>query len=234
MTRPAIEVVPTSSGTAKGRQFLERFKAILSYQVLKAYRAVERCPNRGRLGGHRDKCVCCGYETAISPSNSCRSRCCPRKCQAQARAQPSAPGTAAHDLLNTNYFHVVFTLAPRTEPAGAVLLPGHSSTCYSTPAPRPCSKSACRSPKRLGAEIGFLSILHTWSQNLLAHLPHVHCLVPAGGLSPGSSAPGSPPATRCSSCPFPYCTPWLPQEVSSARLRQLYRKNLLNPERSSR
>ena len=67
MTRPAIEVADIVR--AKGRQFLERFKAILSYQQLKAYRAVERC-RTAALGGHKDKCVNCQYEAPIS-YNSC-------------------------------------------------------------------------------------------------------------------------------------------------------------------
>jgi hypothetical protein len=109
MTRPAIEVADIVR--AKGRPFLERFQAILSYQVLKAYRAVERC-RTAALGGHKDKCVGCSYETGIS-YNSCRSRCCP-KCQAQARAQWLQ--AQQRDLLNTNYFHVVFTLPHELNP----------------------------------------------------------------------------------------------------------------------
>lgn len=80
MTRPAIEVADIVR--RKGKQFLERSKTVLSYQQLKAYRAVERC-RTAALGGHRDKCEECPYEAPFS-YNSCRSRCCP-KCQAQAR-----------------------------------------------------------------------------------------------------------------------------------------------------
>ncbi len=72
MTRPAIEVADIVR--RRGRQFLERFNAVLSYQQLKAYRAVERC-RTAALGGHKDKCVDCQYEPPIS-YNSCRSRCC--------------------------------------------------------------------------------------------------------------------------------------------------------------
>ena len=80
MTRPAFEMADIVR--RKGRQFLERFKAVLNYQQLKAFRAVKRC-RTAALGGHRDKCEDCTYEAPFS-YNSCRSRCCP-KCQAQAR-----------------------------------------------------------------------------------------------------------------------------------------------------
>jgi hypothetical protein len=109
MTQPAIEVADIVR--TKGRQFLERFKAILSYQALKAFRAVLRC-RTAALGGHKDKCVDCHYEAPIS-YNSCRSRCCP-KCQAQARQRWVE--AQLRDLLNTNYFHVVFTVPHELNP----------------------------------------------------------------------------------------------------------------------
>jgi hypothetical protein len=173
MTRPAIEVADVVR--AKGRQFLERYQSSVSYQQLKAYRAVLRC-RTAALGGHKDKCVGCAYEPPIS-YNSCRSRCCP-KCQAQARTRWLE--AQQRDLLNTNYFHVVFTVphelnslaltTPR--PFFDLLFEASSQTLLEVAA----------DPRRLGAEIGFLSILHTWSSNLLPHF-HVHCVVPAGGLS---------------------------------------------------
>ncbi|HEY1964103.1 MAG TPA: IS91 family transposase [Acidobacteriaceae bacterium] len=173
MMRPAIEVADVVR--AKGRQFLERFNSSLSYQQLKAYRAVLRC-RTAALGGHKDKCIDCQYEAPIS-YNSCRSRCCP-KCQAQARRRWLE---AQHrDLLNTNYFHVVFTVPHELNPLALtspkrflhLLFAASSETLLEVAA----------DPKRLGAQIGFLSILHTWSSNLLGHY-HVHCVVPAGGLS---------------------------------------------------
>lgn len=97
MTRPALEVADIVR--SKGRQFLQRFQAVLSYQQLKACRAVERC-RTAALGGHKDKCVDCQYEAPIS-YNSCRSRCCP-KCQAQARRRWLE--AQQRDLLNTNYY----------------------------------------------------------------------------------------------------------------------------------
>lgn len=174
MTRPAIEVADIVR--ARGTQFLERYQSSVSYQQLKAYRAVERC-RTAALGGHKDKCVDCGYAAPIS-YNSCRSRCCP-KCQAQARQRWLE--LQQRDLLNTNYFHVVFTLPHELnplaltspEPLFNLLFDSVSQTLLEVAA----------DPRRLGAKIGFLSILHTWSSNLLGHY-HIHSVVPGGGLSP--------------------------------------------------
>jgi Putative transposase/Transposase zinc-binding domain len=173
MPRPAIEVADILR--AKGRQFLERYQSSLSYQQLKAYRAVLRC-RTAALGGHKDRCVGCAYEAPIS-FNSCRSRCCP-KCQAQARRRWLE--AQQRDLVNTNYFHVVFTVPHELNPLALttprrffdLLFEASSQTLLEVAA----------DPKRLGAQIGFLSILHTWSSNLLPHY-HIHCVVPAGGLS---------------------------------------------------
>jgi len=174
MTRPAIEVADIAR--AQGRQFLERYHSSLSYQQLKAYRAVLRC-RTAALGGHIDECHGCGYQAPIS-YNSCRSRCCP-KCQAQARQRWIE--ARQRDLLPTGYFHVVFTLPHElnvfalTSPAPFydLLFSASSQTLLEVAA----------DPARLGAEIGLLAILHSWGSNLLLH-PHIHCVVPAGGLSP--------------------------------------------------
>ena len=173
MTRPAIEVADIVR--AKGRQFLERFKAILSYQQLKAFRAVLRC-RTAALGGHKDRCVGCAYEPPIS-FNSCRSRCCP-KCQAHARRRWLE--AQQRDLLNTNYFHVVFTLPHELNPLALTTPKRFFDLLFEASSQTLLEVAA--DPRRLGAEIGFLSILHTWSSNLLAHY-HIHCVVPAGGLS---------------------------------------------------
>jgi Putative transposase/Transposase zinc-binding domain len=173
MTRPALEVADVVR--TQGRRFLQRYQSSLSYQQLKAYRAVERC-RTAALGGHKDKCVDCQYEAPIS-YNSCRSRCCP-KCQAQARRLWLE--TQQRDLINTNYFHVVFTVPHELNPLGLtsprpfldLLFDASSQTLL----------EVAVDPRRLGAEIGFLSILHTWSSNLLPHY-HIHAVVPAGGLS---------------------------------------------------
>jgi len=173
MTRPAIEVADIAR--AQGRQFLDRYQTSLSYQQLKAYRAVVRC-RTAALGGHVDVCHGCGYQTGIS-YNSCRSRCCP-KCQAQARQRWIE--AQQRNLLPTGYFHVVFTVPHQlnvfalTSPAAFydLLFSASSQTLL----------EAAADPKWLGAEIGFLAILHSWGSNLLLH-PHAHCVVPGGGLS---------------------------------------------------
>ena len=173
MTRPAFEMADIVR--RRGKQFLERFKAVLNYQQLKAYRAIRRC-RTAALGGHKDKCEQCPYEAPIS-YNSCRSRCCP-KCQARARRLWLE--AQRRDLLNTNYFHVVFTLPHELNPLALtsprpvldLLFQAVSQTLLEVAA----------DPQRLGAEIGFLSILHTWGSNLLPHY-HIHCVVPGGGLS---------------------------------------------------
>jgi hypothetical protein len=216
MSRPAIEVADIVR--ARGRQFLKRFKAILSYQTLKAFRAVWRC-RTAALGGHKDRCVDCRYEAPIS-YNSCRSRCCP-KCQAQARRRWLE--AQQRDLLTTNYFHVVFTVPHELNPLGLtsrrrfldLLFEASSQTLLEVAA----------DPKRLGAEIGFLAILHTWSSNLLPHY-HIHCVVPAGGLSADHQR-----WIHTSHPLFLLPVPVLRtvfREKFLAGLRQLYGKGLLN------
>jgi len=215
MTRPAFEMADIFR--RKGRQFIKRFKAVLSYQQLKACRAVERCRTRA-LGGHKDKCEGCQYEAPIS-YNSCRSRCCP-KCQAQARRRWLE--AQRRDLLNTNYFHVVFTLPHELNPLALIsrgplldlLFEASSQTLL----------EVARDPRRLGAEIGFLSILHTWSSNLLPHY-HVHCVVPGGGLSADQQRwiPTSHPLFLM---PVPVLSRVFREKFLSG-LRHLYRKRLL-------
>jgi Putative transposase/Transposase zinc-binding domain len=216
MTRPAIEMADIVR--RKGRQFLQRFKAILSYQQLKACRAIERC-RTAALGGHKDKCEHCQYEAPIS-YNSCRSRCCP-KCQAHARRLWLE--AQRRDLLNTNYFHVVFTVPHDLNPLGLtsrrpfldLLFDASSQTLL----------EVARDPKRLGAEIGFLAILHTWSSNLLPHY-HIHAVVPAGGLSADHQR-----WIHTSHPLFLLPVPVLRRvfrEKFLAGIRQLYRKDLLN------
>jgi putative transposase/transposase-like zinc-binding protein len=173
VTRPAIEVADIAR--AKRRQFFERYHSSLSYQQLKAYRAVEHCRTRA-LGGHRDKCEDCTYQAAMS-YNSCRSRCCP-KCQAQSRRRWLE--LQQRDLLNTHYFHVIFTLPHELNPLG-LTSPGPFLDLLFDASSQALLEVAGE-PQHLGAEIGFLSILHTWSSNLLVHY-HIHAVVPAGGLS---------------------------------------------------
>jgi hypothetical protein len=136
--------------------------------------AILRC-RTAALGGHLDKCVSCGHQ-AIS-YNSCRDRNCP-KCQGNARAKWLAARSA--ELLPVPYFHVVFTLP---HDLSAIALQNKRllyDLLYRTSAAT--MLELARDPKHLGADIGFLGVLHTWGQNL-EHHPHVHYIVPAGGLA---------------------------------------------------
>ncbi|MGH2398020.1 MAG: IS91 family transposase, partial [bacterium] len=138
--------------------------------------AIETC-RTAALGGHVDLCSNCA-DRQIS-YNSCRNRHCP-KCQALARAKWLEARMS--ELLPVPYFHVVFTLPHQLAPLAlqnkALLYDLLLRTTFDT------LKTIARDPKHLGAEIGGLGILHTWGQNLLHH-PHVHCVVPGGGFSPG-------------------------------------------------
>lgn len=173
MTRPALEVADIID--AQGNRFLEQYRASFSFQQLKVFRALQNC-RTAALGGHLDACSHCGHQ-AIS-YNSCRNRHCP-KCQTQARQRWLA--AREQEVLPTPYFHVVFSvphelnvLALENPRAFYDLLFAASSATL---------LEVAANPKYLGAEIGFLSILHTWGQNLLLH-PHIHGVVPAGGLTP--------------------------------------------------
>ena len=172
MSRPTVEVADLLR--THGDRFATENRSWLSYQQLKLLRAIQRCRTPA-LGGHLDHCTGCGH-SAIS-FNSCRNRHCP-KCQAQARQRWLA--SREQELLGLSYFHVVFTLPHE-----------FNRLCQRNPAVlynllfRATAETlleVAADPKHLGADIGFLAILHTWGQNLLLH-PHIHCLIPAGGLS---------------------------------------------------
>jgi len=172
MTRPTLEVADILR--AQGDRFLERYRSSFDFQQLKAFRAIQRC-RTAALGGHRDACQTCGYQ-AIS-YNSCRNRHCP-KCQAQARERWLAAGE--RELLDTSYFHVVFTV-PHELNVLALENPRLFYDLLFTASAQTLLEIAS-DLKHLGAEIGVLAILHSWGQNLLLH-PHIHCVIPAGGLS---------------------------------------------------
>jgi hypothetical protein len=147
----------------------------LSAQQRSVLRAIARC-RTAALGGHLDRCDACGHQ-AIS-YNSCRNRHCP-KCQAQARERWLH--ARERELLDVPYIHVVFTLPHSLLP----LAYRNSATLYTWLFQTSAAtlREIAADPRHLGADIGVLSILHTWGQTLVRH-PHVHCVVPAGGLSP--------------------------------------------------
>jgi hypothetical protein len=131
------------------------------------------------LGGHVEQCTACG-NTRIA-YNSCRNRHCP-KCLNLARAEWLEARCA--ELLPVPYFHVVFTL-----PVQLGEIAFHNKAVVYDILMRTAAetlRTIAADPKHLGAEIGLIAVLHTWGQNLHHH-PHVHCIVPGGGLSPDRS-----------------------------------------------
>ena len=174
MPRPSLEMADVIR--AAGAAFLSRRHRWLTWLHLRVLLAIVRC-RTPLLGGHVDECSRCGHHPAIS-YNSCRNRHCP-KCQTNARDQWLE--ARSRDLLPTPYVHVVFTLPHKLSP----LALQNKREIYSLlfRASAETLLEMARDPKHLGAEIGFFSVLHTWSQQLQHH-PHVHCVVPAGGLAP--------------------------------------------------
>jgi hypothetical protein len=150
----------------------------LSGEQRRILRAVVNC-RTAALGGHVQTCDTCQFQRIAY--NSCRNRHCP-KCQASACAQWMED--RAGELLPVEYFHVVFTL-PDTFNALAL---GNKRIVYGVlfDAVSQTLAEVAANPKHLGARIGFIGILHTWGQNLSLH-PHIHCVVPGGGLSPDGS-----------------------------------------------
>lgn len=152
----------------------ERKGLPLSAVQRRVLRDIMQC-RTAALGGHLEQCDQCGH-TQIA-YNSCRNRHCP-KCQASARADWLAE--RATELLEAEYFHVVFTLPQRLSQLAlqnqriiyGLLFKTASETLLEIAA----------DPRHLGGEIGFLAVLHTWGQTLQHH-PHLHCVVPGGGLS---------------------------------------------------
>jgi hypothetical protein len=173
MSRPRLEVADLvrSAGTA----FIERNRHWIRWTHLKVLRAIARC-RTAALGGHIDECTRCGHRATIS-YNSCRNRHCP-KCQTGARERWIEARRS--ELLPMPYVHVVFTLPPQL----ASLALQNKKVIYGLllRASAETLLEVARNPRHLGAEIGFFSVLHTWNQKLQIH-PHVHCVVPAGGLS---------------------------------------------------
>ena len=137
--------------------------------------AIETC-RTPLLGGSVEWCAHCRYEHI--QYRSCRNRHCP-KCQGEARAKWLHERTA--ELLPVPYFHVVFTVPEQIASIGY-----HNPDVVYDILFRTVSRTLltiARDPKHLGASIGFFAVLHTWGQNLHLH-PHLHCVVPGGGLTP--------------------------------------------------
>lgn len=189
-----------------GPAFRDRYGATLSSARRRAMVAIETC-RTAALGGHVERCGDCG-EQRIS-YNSCRNRNCP-KCQGLARAQWLDDRQA--ELLDVPYFHVVFTVPNEIATIAFqnqvvvydILFRAAAETLHTIAA----------DPRHLGAEIGFFAVLHTWGQNLMHH-PHLHCLVPGGGIAPDGKS-------------WTVCRPgsFLPVRVLSRLFRGLFLRDL--------
>jgi hypothetical protein len=176
MTAPALELADIFR--LHGPAYLARFGDSLSVQQKRALRDITLC-RTAALGGYVDQCDECGHRT-ISYC-SCRNRHCP-KCQSGGSAAWLEQRAA--ELLPVEYFHVVFTLPQSLAPLALqnqrvfyrILFRAASETLLQIGA----------DPKHLGARIGFVAVLHTWGQNLHHH-PHLHCVIPGGGISADDS-----------------------------------------------
>jgi hypothetical protein len=172
MSRPRLEVADVFR--AHQQAFLQRWGHVVSRQQSKVLRDIGLC-RTAALGTHLERCDRCNYETVAY--DSCRDRHCP-KCQSTARDRWLLK--QASSLLPVPYAHVVFTLPEQLAPLALrnqrlfynLLFRAASETLLEIAA----------DPRHLGARIGVLAVLHTWSQTLRHH-PHLHCLVPAGGLA---------------------------------------------------
>jgi hypothetical protein len=172
VSRPALEVADIFR--AAGSAYRQAHAGHLSFGQLRVMSAIEAC-RTAALGGHVSRCEDCAH--ADIAYNSCRNRHCP-KCQSAAAYDWLEARRA--DLLPVEYFHVVFTLpAPIADIAYTnkaviyeALFKAASETLITIAA----------DPKHLGARIGLTAVLHTWG-SALTHHPHVHCIVPGGGLS---------------------------------------------------
>lgn len=159
-----------------GDEYLASYGATAAQR--KVLRAVQNCRTVA-LGGHVEACDRCGHQRIAY--NSCRNRHCP-KCQGPATARWLEARSA--ELLPVPYFHLVFTL-PSALASLALQNPRAVYGLLLQAAAQTLLEVAAN-PRHLGAEIGFLAVLHTWGQNLLHH-PHVHCVIPAGGIAEGGS-----------------------------------------------
>jgi predicted RNA-binding Zn-ribbon protein involved in translation (DUF1610 family) len=172
MDRPPLEVADVIR--AAGPKFLDRARMCFARPHWKALNAILRC-RTAALGGHIDECSRCGRR--VLSYNSCRNRHCP-KCQANARHRWLQARRA--ELLPTRYVHVVFTLPHELAPLALLNKKVVYKLLFSASAETLLEMA--RDPRLLGAQIGFFSVLHTWNQKL-EHHPHVHCVVPEGGIA---------------------------------------------------
>src|SRR5215831_11409985 len=206
MERPKLEVADIFR--RYGPAYRQKHAASLSQAQRRVMSDIELC-RTAALGGHLEECDSCGHQRPAY--NSCANRHCP-KCQSLARAQWLEDRQA--ELLETQYFHVVFTLPQEI----AALAYPNKETVFDLlfRATAQTLRTIAADPQHLGAEIGFLAVLHSWGSNLQFH-PHLHCVVPGGGLAPDGK--------RWIACRPKF---FLPVEVLSQLFRRLFLKYLHN------
>jgi hypothetical protein len=202
--RPKLEVADVFR--RYGEVYRQQHGASMSVGQRRVMTAIEVC-RTAVLGGHLERCDQCGYER--NAFNSCRDRHCP-KCQCLARAQWIEDRQT--ELLAVPYFHVVFTVPAEIAAIAYQNKEVVYSILFQTTAET--LKTIAADPQHLGAEIGFFAVLHTWGQNLQHH-PHLHCVVPGGGLSPDGQ--------RWMACGPRF---FLPVRVLSSLFRRLFLESL--------
>jgi len=204
MDRPKLEVADVFR--RYGEAYRGKHGASMSTAQRRVMTAIEVC-RTAALGGQIEQCDECGHQRICY--RSCRNRHCP-KCQSLARAEWIRNRQA--ELLDCEYFHVVFTVPEEI----AAIAYQNKEVVYGIlfQAAAEALRTIAADPQHLGAEIGFFAVLHTWGSNLLHH-PHAHCVVPGGGLSPDG--------TRWISCRPGF---FLPVRVLSCLFRRLFLEHL--------
>jgi hypothetical protein len=204
MDRPKLEVADVFR--RYGAAYREKHGASTSTVQRRVMTAIEVC-RTAALGGQIEQCDACGHQRICY--RSCRNRHCP-KCQSLVRAEWIQRRQA--ELLDCQYFHVVFTVPQEI----AAIAYQNKEVVYGIlfRATAETLRTIAADPQHLGAEIGFLAVLHTWGSNLLHH-PHLHCVVPGGGLSPDGTG-------------WISCKPrfFLPVRVLSRLFRRLFLERL--------
>lgn len=204
MVRPNLEVADIFRRYRES--YLQEHGASLSVAQRRVISDIEVC-RTAALGGHLEQCDACGHQRICY--NSCRNRHCP-KCQSLARADWLEDRLA--ELLDTPYFHVVFTLPEEI----AAIAYQNKRVVYGIlfRVTAETLRIIAGDATHLGAELGFFAVLHTWGQNLLHH-PHLHCVIAGGGLSPDG--------TRWIACRDGF---FLPVRVLSRLFRRLFLEQL--------
>jgi hypothetical protein len=202
--RPTLEVADIFR--RYGDAYRQQAGVSLSTAPGRVMTAIETC-RTAALGGHVEECDACGHQRVAY--NSCANRHCP-KCQSLARAAWIEHRRA--EILECEYFHVVFTVP---DDVAAIALQNKAQV-YGIlfRATAETLRTIAADPQHLGAEIGFFAVLHSWGQTLVHH-PHLHCVVPGGGLSPDGE--------RWVSCRPGF---FLPVRVLSRLFRRLFLRDL--------